>query len=168
MPKIANTHSLSDYPKLSINQYKGRLNNAYSMQTHYSYRGKDYNYSIRLDKTPCNYGGYRYWFICPNCNKRVGVLYCAGLYVCRHCIGASYQTQLNQPLDNVRRKMHKLANKLNWVTGKYGEQIPLPKKGMHLATFIKLDSQYKELKKKENLLCMASFMAFCDRRGLEY
>ena len=28
--------------------------------------------NILFDRTPCNYGGFRNWFLCPQCWKRVG------------------------------------------------------------------------------------------------
>jgi hypothetical protein len=43
----------------------------------------DYDYKVQLTTTPCNFGGVRYWFICPlskndvYCGRRVGKLYCA-------------------------------------------------------------------------------------------
>ena len=42
---------------------------------------------IRLTSTPCNYGGFRHWFSCPSCGKRVSVLYGFRLQ-CRHCVNA--------------------------------------------------------------------------------
>ena len=115
MPRIAMTHSLMDYPKIRIASYKDQLTPfSVSMQTNYTYRGKAYNYEIALSRTPCHYGGYRHWFICPHCGKRVGVLYCAGLYVCRQCIGANYATQLMQPLDKLFRKVAKIRHRLQW------------------------------------------------------
>ncbi len=171
MPRPATTPSLSDYVKCPISQYRKELKHATPTTTihfKYEHNGKAYSYHVMLDRTPCHYGNYRYWYLCPHCGKRTSVLYCAGLYVCRHCIGANYQTQLNQPLDNIRRKMHKVASKLDWASGKYGKQIPLPKKGMHLKTFIKLQRQYTELEHQENLACIARFKSFCSKRGLSY
>ena len=168
MPRIAMTHSLMDYPKVRIASYKDQLTPfSVSMQTNYTYRGKAYNYEIALSRTPCHYGGYRYWYLCPHCGKRTSVLYRAGLYVCRHCIGANYQTQLNQPLDNIRRKMHKVASKLKWVEVGYKE-VPLRPKGMHQKTFDRLHGYYQELEYRENLECMARFKSFCSKRGLNY
>ncbi len=34
----------------------------------------DYDYQVSLVTTPCNFGGVRYWFACPDCWRRVGVL----------------------------------------------------------------------------------------------
>lgn len=170
MPRIAMTHSLSDYAKCPISQHRKGLRDATPNTTiHFQYKhnDKDYNYHVKLDKTPCHYGGYRYWYVCPHCGKRTSVLYQAGLYVCRHCIGANYQTQLNQPLDNVRRKMHKVASKLKWVEVGYKE-VPLRPKGMHQKTFDRLHGYYQELEYRENLECMARFKSFCSKRGLNY
>jgi ribosomal protein L37AE/L43A len=170
MPRIAMTHSLSDYAKCPISQHRKGLRDAMPNTTiHFKYKhnGKDYNYHVKLDRTPCHYGGYRYWYLCPHCGKRTSVLYRAGLYVCRHCIGANYQTQLNQPLDNIRRKMHKVASKLKWVEVGYKE-VPLRPKGMHQKTFDRLHGYYQELEYRENLECMARFKSFCSKRGLNY
>ena len=56
---------------------------------------KDFDYRIELTKTQCNYGGSRYWFLCPlsGCRKRVGVLYKPFYnyyFGCRHCFNLTY------------------------------------------------------------------------------
>jgi len=58
------------------------------------------DYIIELVTTPCNYGGVRYWFICPlskngqYCGKRIGVIYMIGKWFgCRHCGNIAYQSQ---------------------------------------------------------------------------
>ena len=65
----------------------------------------DYCYKISLSTTPCNFGGVRYWFICPlsknglYCGRRVGTLYIvpgAKYFGCRHCYNLSYETR-NEP-----------------------------------------------------------------------
>jgi len=57
-----------------------------------------FDYKIFLHKTPCNYGGYRYWFMCPlprsgmTCGRLSAVLYKAGNYFgCRRCHNLTYQ-----------------------------------------------------------------------------
>ncbi len=48
---------------------------------------------IELTKTECNYGGNRFWFLCPNCNRRTGVLYRKPLaqeFICRYCNSLTY------------------------------------------------------------------------------
>lgn len=58
------------------------------------------DYTSRLIKTPCHFGGYRYWFECPllkdgiHCKRRVGVLYLSGNYFgCRHCHELTYASR---------------------------------------------------------------------------
>jgi len=60
---------------------------------------KDMDYKFNLLKTPCYFGGYRYWFECGlykqnvYCGRRVGVLYLVGDYFgCRHCANLSYDS----------------------------------------------------------------------------
>jgi hypothetical protein len=49
--------------------------------------------TINLNSTPCNFGGYRYWFRCL-CGERVAILYKMDLYfLCRHCGDLAYPLQ---------------------------------------------------------------------------
>lgn len=44
-----------------------------------------------LLRTRCNYGGFRYWFKCPSCQKRKGKLYQhGGQFKCRTCADLTY------------------------------------------------------------------------------
>lgn len=52
------------------------------------------DYKIRLTTTRCHFGGVRYWFVCPGCTHRTGVLYSVRkYYVCRHCGDIAYRSQ---------------------------------------------------------------------------
>ena len=150
MAALATTSSLSNYPRLSISSYREQLRQsgtASSIEVNYSYRGKAHSYSIRLDKTPCNYGGYRYWFRCPSCSKRVSVLYCAGAYVCRGCIGACYGSQLQQPIDRLFSRADAIRQRLGWRSGiAYGNGSK--PKGMHSKTFDRLVNEHDRLTSK--------------------
>lgn len=139
MPRVVSTSSLNDYPKLSISQYRASLHNTSldKIPLAYSYRGKEYRYEVAISRTACNYGGVRYWWLCPKCGKRVGVLYCAGVYVCRHCIGALYRTQLMQPIDKLFRRVEKIRHKLGWQAGIAHGHGNRPK-GMHRQTYDRL------------------------------
>jgi len=68
--------------------------------TNYEGEKKELNYKVPLATTPCNYGGKRYWFVCPlskndqYCGRRVGVLYRGGDYFgCRHCYDLTYESR---------------------------------------------------------------------------
>ena len=49
---------------------------------------------IQLTTSKTRFGGKRYWFLCPLCNKRRGVLYLRNSSVaCRVCFGLKYRKQ---------------------------------------------------------------------------
>lgn len=56
----------------------------------------DFDYKIDIIATECNFGGERYWFICPldGCGRKTRVLYkkenCFG---CRYCQKLTYKSQ---------------------------------------------------------------------------
>jgi hypothetical protein len=55
-----------------------------------------YECEVELTTTPCNYGGKRYWMVCPSwgCHQRVGTLYFGGgCFACRHCFNLTYKSQ---------------------------------------------------------------------------
>jgi hypothetical protein len=69
-------------------------------QTEQSGEKKDFDYKIPLTSTACNYGGMRWWFICPMnrdgkyCGRRVGTIYKNGdLFACRHCYDLTYASK---------------------------------------------------------------------------
>lgn len=58
---------------------------------------------IRLITSPCNLGGVRYWFVCPECGKRVGGLYLVPGrtdFQCRQCNNLTYHSRNRQVMGN--------------------------------------------------------------------
>lgn len=60
------------------------------------------DYKVQLVTTPCNFGGVRYWFICPlvvggkPCRRRVAKIYLPPgrkYFGCRYCHSLTYQCQ---------------------------------------------------------------------------
>lgn len=48
---------------------------------------------LQITTTKCHFGGYRHWFMCSRCCKRVGNLYRKpgiNLLLCRKCSGLKY------------------------------------------------------------------------------
>lgn len=53
-----------------------------------------FNTKVSLTTSQTGYGGVRFWFKCPLCLKRVGVLYrhpLSGLVGCRNCLNLDYK-----------------------------------------------------------------------------
>lgn len=150
MAALATTSSLSNYPRLSIAAYRDQLRRsgtANKIDVNYSYRGKSYSYSIRLDKTACHFGHYRHWWLCPSCSKRVAVLYCAGAYVCRHCLSVPYGSQLQQPIDRLFSRADAIRQRLGWQSGIAHGSGTKPK-GMHSKTFDRLVNEHERVTAK--------------------
>ena len=75
----------------------------------------DYDYKISLTTTPCNFGGVRYWLICPlsingvPCGRRVGTLHIASggdYFGCRHCYDLSYASRNESRLGRLGQMGH--------------------------------------------------------------
>lgn len=61
------------------------------IQFKYSINGKPVEYNHTIERIPCYYGGYRYYFRCRKCHRRVSRLYFHyGYYACRHCQNLVY------------------------------------------------------------------------------
>lgn len=67
----------------------------------------DYDYvvpmscSIEIERKRCNYGGWRFWFICPECEQRCRILYLTSIqdldFACRICHNLTYRSQQWKP-----------------------------------------------------------------------
>ena len=81
-----------------VDEYHPYLHLRY-IQTNNKGDKQHFNYKVLLHRTPCNYGGWRYWFLCPltarsglPCGKISAVLYQAGEYFgCRRCHNLTYR-----------------------------------------------------------------------------
>jgi hypothetical protein len=82
----------------------------------------DYVYGLRaiketfeLTSTRQHLGGHRWWFICPGCRRRAGVLYApAGFWRCRVCHQITYETSCQSD----RRISDRLAAVEDYVLGR--------------------------------------------------
>ena len=119
------------------------------------------NYPVRLSWTPCTYGGQRAWWLCPavGCGRRVAVLYGGKVYACRHCHQLAYKTQREQSHDRAGSKADKLRDRLRWEAGILNGNGIKPK-GMHWATFERLQTRHDALVNQTLAGVMAKFGGF--------
>lgn len=123
-------------------------------QTDNEGKQNNFDYRVKLVTTPCHFGGFRYWFLCPctvnekYCGRRVGVLYKAGDYfACRHCYNLTYSSR---NASGVFR---------------YGGNVSFPEleemraKIKRLTYKGKLTRKYRSYIKKENKLTLGMAMA---------
>jgi hypothetical protein len=101
---------------------------------------KDVKESVPLEWTPCNFGGERPWFVCPevSCGRRVTILYGPGKYfLCRHCYDLSYESQREDKKDRALRRAQRIRRRLGG-SANMPEQFPERPKGMHHDTYMRL------------------------------
>lgn len=104
----------------------------------------DVEENVPLDRTPCNFGGERLWFLCPRCSRRVAVLYAAGKrFLCRHCHDLSYGSQSEIYSDRMMRKARKIRRRLGASENLWDPILEKPK-GMHWRTFDRLVEDERE------------------------
>lgn len=71
---------------------------------------------VWFDRTSCNYGGDRLWFLCPHRGRLVTVLYGAGVrFLCRRCYGLPYGSQDETYMDRMMRKARTIRLRLRAV-----------------------------------------------------
>lgn len=94
---------------------------AHAIRLTYKANGEPQDYSVRLERTPCHYGGNRVWFICPavGCHRRVAKLYGGAIFACRHCHRLNYACQQwsqgDRGINNSWRLRRKLGCNLGWL-----------------------------------------------------
>jgi len=78
---------------------------------------------VYIERTACNLGGSRAWFLSPTCNRRRAILYPVE---CRLCIGLNYASEHERKLDRLLRKAVKHRSKHGQSKG--GVAVPFPRK----------------------------------------
>lgn len=107
----------------------------YTHTPYYADESEDMDYKIKLTTTQPNYGGKRFWFVCPMTHNRAGVLYLppgSKYFASRYAYNLKYQSQSRGPHDRAIDRMWKLKNRLG------GEDYWRRPKGMHRKTHERL------------------------------
>lgn len=73
---------------------------------------RDVRAHVRLERTPCQFGGSRPWFACPRCHRRVAILYLWGYPACRTCCRMGYPSQSDDAIDRSWRRTRKIEARL--------------------------------------------------------
>src|SRR5665647_1842182 len=82
--------------------------------------------------------------LCPQCRRRVAILYCPSVIACRQCYRLTFRSQRENFLGRDFRRINKLRARLNWPSGVMHGVFSRPK-GMHHKTFRRLMVTYRKL-----------------------
>lgn len=105
----------------------------------------DYQQTVHLTQTPCHYGNWRNWFICPHCSRGVAVLYLGGSGLgCRKCYRLVYAIENKTKSDRAIDSGFKIRDRLGWRGGFIGDTGSGKPKGMHWTTFKKLVARHDD------------------------
>ena len=104
-----------------------------------SYRdrnGCDIDSLVPMVRTNCHIKGSRPWFSCPECGRRVAILYAkdVGKFACRKCQRLAYPSQSEGAENRSIRRYNKIRRRLGWKPGflnGYGDKPT----GMHWRNF---------------------------------
>lgn len=101
---------------------------------------------------PCNYGGLRYFYLCPFCRKRYRHLYISRgkkhpRLICRKCRGLFYTTQSENEFNRLISKLTKLLHTYRFRNEQIN-QYHKPK-GIHKKTF---ENIQRKIRKVYNLI----------------
>jgi hypothetical protein len=104
---------------------------------------------VLFNKTPCHFGGYRLWFLCPRCRRRVAILYGASKYfLCRHCYHLTYTSQQESPALRLMSKAQNIRERLGGSTD-LTDLFPDKPKNMHWKTYQRL-RRVSEMARKQS------------------
>jgi hypothetical protein len=134
--------------------------NAY-IRLHYNHNDKPQKYIVPLTTTQPNFGGVRWWFICPVSGQRVGKLYSPPgqpLFASRKVFNLAYQSQREHKPQRLLDKAYKLRERIDRQAAIYCE-APIPQKprGMHFKTYEKLRADIFRLEQEALLEMTFSF-----------
>ncbi|MEO9589393.1 MULTISPECIES: hypothetical protein [Marinobacter] len=102
---------------------------------------------IEIAWTPCHFGGYRPWFLCPGeyCGRRVAILYGPTPNLCRHCWRIAYQSQRENQIQRMFRKLRSIEASYPGQPNNSTPETRERPKGMHHRTFDLLQKKHRLL-----------------------
>ena len=105
-----NNDDLIVYAKYNKEEYKKHFQLSYRLTVPDSEEVEGVCCWVRLIRTRCYLGGFRYWFSCPvsiggkTCARKVSVLYLPPIgryFACRHCYNLTYESRSLTPFKRV-------------------------------------------------------------------
>ncbi|WP_417790327.1 hypothetical protein [Terasakiella pusilla] len=122
------------------------------IRLHYNHNDKPQNYSVPLTTTRPNFGGVRWWFICPVSGQRVGKLHSPPgqpLFASSKVLNLAYHSQREHKFQRLLNRAYKLRERIDRKAAVYCE-APIPKKpkGMHSKTYESLRAEIFRLERE--------------------
>ena len=114
-----------------------------SVKLTYALDGQEIEERVALSRTPVHFGGHRFWFLCPGCERRIAILYGGERFRCRHCHDLRYRSQRESERHRAISRIQRVRMKLGG-TGNLIQPRPPRPRYMHTRTFERLIRQENE------------------------
>ena len=126
----------------------------------------DMREAIRLEWTPCHFGGKRVWCRCPGCGSRRAVLYSVHeRFLCVACNGLAYGSTREAVLYRLNRRGERITDRLGaereWVLT--WRMPPDKPKGMRWATYDRLHREWCAIWDAANADYIVGFVRFIEQ-----
>ncbi len=136
-------NNINDVDIIHINNYKNNLDELKE------------KFNIKYTSIKCNYGGFRYYLVCPVCNKKYTWLaYSFGEIACRNCNKINYISSTISKKNHKILKLNKLLKEINaniniyiWIRELLNKPNGFNSVKWSTWYFIVLKSKLKEIKK---------------------
>lgn len=128
--------------------YEANLTNngASWIRLEYSINSTPMDYKVYLTSTPCNFGGIRWWWLCPSTGQKVSKLYLPSggtIFAARSAHQLAYSSQREAGIDRTHARQARLFEKLRASDDRYNGYVPARPKGMHKRTYDRLTAQLR-------------------------
>ncbi len=129
--------------------YEARLtyDGARWVRLHYLVNSVPMDYTVYLRSTPCNFGGVRWWWVCPLTGATVAKLYLppgAKTFAARDAYRLPYRSQRETRIDRTHARKAKVIKTLGGNYDNYDGYFPERPKGMHKKTYNRLAGELEK------------------------
>lgn len=124
----------------------------------YSANDVPFDYSIRIHRTPCRFGGFRWSWQCPRTGHNAAKLYMppgATMFLSRHAYRMAYRSERGGPTDRSHERQRRIYEKLGGEYRIFEQGPPKRPKGMHRRTYDRLVAQLYAAMATHNAIFMA-------------
>ena len=126
--------------------------------------GRMISYRIDLERTPCRFGGWRWWWRCPSTGRRAHKLFLprgGWRFLSRPAYGLAYTSQRLDPIGKLHHRRWLVVRKLggDW-------DLPRRPKGMRRLTYERLLGRLEEIELRLDDYCMAGLEQLAVRYGM--
>ena len=121
----------------------------------YSANGTPMDYRVWLRRTPCRFGGFRWWWICPRTGHPATKLYLppgAKTFASRRAYRMAYRSERGGPMDRSHTRQARIFEKLGGEYRFFEDPPPDRPKGMHHRTYERLLAELRGAEQRHDAI----------------